>query len=347
MAEPVGRPVLMLGSVPLPSAESVFTEVSKRIGGLARSIPDGETGERLKWLGWQSQRLRENADFEVVDSMEFDGPHLRINVALYRLRDGVDPDGVEVKALGYAEAVAESYPVFRRLRDRGVIEPGVRMQVSMPSPVGIALLFGPQLHDVLAAIEQAMIREVASIGEVVPADELAIQWDLAIETQVEESLEQQRPVYPVSWPLEDSVASTAQIGSAVPDQALLGFHLCYGTATEKHIIDPRDLTVAVRIANALTAAVPRPIDWLHLPVPQDCDDDLYFAPLRDLELGADTQLYLGLVHDADDTDRARRRLTSAERHQTGFGVGYECGLGRRDPASIPEMLDFHRVVATL
>src|SRR5271167_422 len=42
----VSRSVLLLGSVPLESPIAVFEAVAAALGGLARRIPDGETGER-------------------------------------------------------------------------------------------------------------------------------------------------------------------------------------------------------------------------------------------------------------------------------------------------------------
>ena len=101
----------------------------------------------------------------------------------------------------------------------------------------------------------------------------------------------------------------------------------------------------MRIANAIAASVSRPVDWIHIPVPRDRDDEAYFAPLAGLALDPPTRLHLGLVHLTDGTAGARKRIAAAERVVTGFGIGTECGFGRRDPATVLDLLDLHRAVA--
>ena len=45
--------VLLVGSIPLESAEEVFRAVALGLGELIAAIPDGETGVRKNWTGWQ------------------------------------------------------------------------------------------------------------------------------------------------------------------------------------------------------------------------------------------------------------------------------------------------------
>ena len=44
----------LVGSVPLPDTESVFRVVVNALGAHLRRIPDGETGERRRWIFFQS-----------------------------------------------------------------------------------------------------------------------------------------------------------------------------------------------------------------------------------------------------------------------------------------------------
>jgi hypothetical protein len=44
-----------------------------------------------------------------------------------------------------------------------------------------------------------------------------------------------------------------------------------------------------------------------MPVPRNRDDHAYFLPLHDLRISPETELFLGLVHDSDGTEGARRR----------------------------------------
>ena len=113
----------------------------------------------------------------------------------------------------------------------------------------------------------------------------------------------------------------------------------------RHWKEPEDTAVLVRVANAIATTVSRRIDWIHMPVPVDRDDDAYFAPLAGLGLDPATRLYLGLIHFTDGIEGARRRIRAAERVVADFGVGTECGFGRRDPATVLELLDLHRAIA--
>ena len=52
-ADPLQTPLLLVGSIPLEDAEAVFDTVAKTIGPRLASVPDGETGLRSNWIGWQ------------------------------------------------------------------------------------------------------------------------------------------------------------------------------------------------------------------------------------------------------------------------------------------------------
>jgi hypothetical protein len=84
---------------------------------------------------------------------------------------------------------------------------------------------------------------------------------------------------------------------------------------------------------------------MHMPVPRDRADDAYFAPLRDLKLHQETELYLGLVHIHDGAEGARGRIAAAQRAVAKFGVATECGMGRRPSETIPDLLRLHSAVA--
>lgn len=132
-----------------------------------------------------------------------------------------------------------------------------------------------------------------------------------------------------------------RLGDMVPAEAELGYHLCYGDFRHKHAVEPKDCGNMVRIANGVAGRLKRPIDWIHMPVPRDRDDDAYFAPLAGLELPERTKLFLGLVHYTDGEEGARRRMAAASRHRADYGIATECGMGRRDPATIPGLLKLH------
>lgn len=127
----------------------------------------------------------------------------------------------------------------------------------------------------------------------------------------------------------------------MPAGVQVGFHLCYGDYEHAHFVEPTDTSWIVRSANALCAALDRNVSWFHLPVPRGRDDDAYFAPLGGLDLDPATVVYLGLVHATDGVEGATRRAAAGRRHLPTFGVATECGMGRRDPTTIPDLLRLH------
>jgi hypothetical protein len=82
-----------------------------------------------------------------------------------------------------------------------------------------------------------------------------------------------------------------------------------------------------------------------MPVPRNRDDVAYFAPLHNLHLHPETELYLGLVHYTDGVEGTQRRIAAAQKVIVDFGVATECGLGRRRSETIPELLRIHSEVA--
>src|SRR5205807_7338741 len=141
------------------------------------------------------------------------------------------------------------------------------------------------------------------------------------------------------------VERLVRLGHRVPAEVELGYHLCYGDAGHKHFVEPVDASKLVEVANAISAEVRREINWIHMPVPRNRTDDAYFAPLRQLQLHPETELYLGLVHFTDGVEGTRQRITSAQRSIIDFGVATECGLGRRSAETIPALLQIHREVS--
>ena len=86
------RDALLIGSVPLQSPDKVFEAVGGTLGDLLHRVPDGECGERLDWVAWQS------AAFERIPFVEHsemdqggDGP----SGPQYRVRPGFPTAAVQ------------------------------------------------------------------------------------------------------------------------------------------------------------------------------------------------------------------------------------------------------------
>ncbi|HKA51235.1 MAG TPA: hypothetical protein VKK19_16755 [Candidatus Dormibacteraeota bacterium] len=341
---PVG--VHLVGSLALDSAEEVFRATSEILGERLRRIPDGETGPRSIWVGWQYTALSRVEDLEAVErAQKTQGTPLE-----FRPRSGVDPRGIDLGSLGYAPEALTSYAVFQHLKAQGTIPPRVRFQVALPTPFsGTQVWVERGSREALTpAFERAMRTAVEEVVESIPANEMAIQWDVCLEVGFWD-----RPYFNFldSDPMDDATQATVlgnlgELGDLVPAGVELGYHLCYGDWGHQHFKQPDDAGKLVEMANGISAAVRRRVDWIHLPVPRDRDDAAYFEPLRALALQPGCELYLGLVHYTDGVEGTDRRIATARRFVTDFGVATECGMGRRpEGQDIRELLRIHRDVS--
>jgi hypothetical protein len=131
----------------------------------------------------------------------------------------------------------------------------------------------------------------------------------------------------------------------VPEGVDLGYHLCYGDVEEAHFVQPTDAGYLATFTSRLLETSPRTVNWVHLPVPIERDDEEYFAPLAGVELPEGTELYLGLIHHEDGVEGALRRAQAAATAQPHFGVATECGFGRGPSERTGPLLDLHAAIA--
>ena len=342
--------LLLVGSVPLDTAAAVMRTCGGAIGDHVAALPDGEVGDRSIWVVCQAYRVfHEHPDLETVARPDDPDPEkawipkgFSEGIWSFRTKPGVSD--VAFPDLRYATWALESYDSFRRLRDAGELPADLRFQVSLPTPAGGLSFFfhdPPELERHYPAYEGAMLREVDKIAAAIPTDDLAIQWDVCWEVL---EIEGAKLPWALPHPWERYVASLAKLNGAVPEGALLGHHLCYADLGHQHYVEPKDLATCVRMAHATVAESPRPVDWIHMPVPRDRHDDAFFEPLRDLDVG-DTRVFLGLIHHTDGEPGTRRRLATASKYLPRFGLATECGFGRRAPETLEELLRLHRRLA--
>jgi len=223
------------------------------------------------------------------------------------------------------------------LQTSGVIPAHVKFQVCLPTPIAPTYnnIVPSDRPAVLSSLTRHFVGEVQKIAAAVPNHRLALQWDVCQEVLAWEGYYEPGPV---DFRAETLAILTA-VGNAVPPAVELGFHLCYGSPLDEHLVQPKDATILVAIANAVTANVARPIAFFHLPVPKARTDDAYFAPLRTLALRG-AELYLGLIHH-DNVAGDAARLAAARKHARVDGIGTECGLGRGDPKRLESLLASH------
>ena len=338
----------LVGSVPLADSETVFRAVCAELGPHLRRIPDGETGERIRWIWFQREMLWNHPDMEedpdagLYAVYQWDGVLLRETPYL-RFKPSVDPDTVRFPT-GYAEAAAASYATYARMRDEGVISPETRFQVALPTPMSTGYMYvSPASRDAyLPAYERSLLEALDGILNAIPHDRLSIQWDVCQEVLLFEDYFSHRP----DDYKEEVFSLLSRLGARVPESVELGYHLCYGSPADEHLVMPKDMGILVEISNGLAAGLGRRLDFLHLPVPKDRTDSTYFQPLQELNIPDSAGVILGLIH-YDDTAGDEARSKAALDFLPAFGVASECGWGRTDPQRVASLLTSHRLAVEL
>jgi hypothetical protein len=324
----------LIGSVNAPDAESVFRLVAGELGDHVRRIPDGETGDRLGWIGWQIPALlaaglvpdgEASADGYTMPQFRVDGP-------------------VKFGNLGYADAAIASWAIFDRLQAEGVIPAHVRFQVSLPTPQATvsAWVREEDRATVFPAYRRALFAELDQILDGIPNERLALQWDVAVEIGILDG--------PFSDPadFETIIDRLADCGDRVPAGVELGYHFCYGDYGHEHFKQPESTALPVKIADRLTAELRRQINWITIPVPRHVDGPEYFAPLSGLRMRPGTEVYLGVVYDRADAAVSKRLIdlaAEAIRSSQPFGVCTECGMGRVPAEQVAETVRKHALVS--
>jgi hypothetical protein len=274
--------------------------------------------------------------------VQWDGKLVR-EIPRLRVKPGATIDPASFKT-GYADMAIESWQVFERLQKAGDIPAGVKFQISIPTPIAPTYnnMVPGDRQKVLAALVPHFLGEVGQIAKALPNDRIALQWDVCQEVLAWEGYYDKGPVDF----RKETVDQLVRIGNGVPASIEFGYHLCYGSPADEHMVLPKDMGIMVEMTNAVAAGVTRPIQFFHVPVVKARTDDGYFAPLKNLKLQADTELYLGLIHHNDAAGDAAR-LAAARRHHRVDGVGTECGMARGDPARLPALLAAHSKAAEL
>ena len=343
---------MIVGSVPLEGPEEVFRACASALSPYLSAYPDGETGSRKYWtFSLASLVYSRHPDLVAVNAPEAGevtqpGPEAgqeewNRSWWTFRLRDGVD--SLTFDHLHYTAAAVESYGIFARLRDEGVIPAGARFQVSLPATGSAVMGFfanseeWPVIYD---AYRRAIRAEVRQIADQVPHEDLVIQWDIA--SEVRDILAGDKQLLP--WSPKTSVEEKWQrhlgdmneLSHEIPEDVALGYHFCFGTwgGWPKSVSD--DISIHVRLANEAVRRAGRRVDYVHMPVMPDAADD-FFPPLEDLAIG-DTRPFLGIVLN-DGLDAFDRRAKAVARYLSDFGIGSYCGWGREAPEDVPMLLE--------
>lgn len=352
--------VMLVGSMPYDDAETVFRKAGPALAGHAGFLPDGEVGERKNWVGMLAEHIySRHPAFEetlappgrtlVQPDRDAEGPPMEEIPGIwnFRVKPGAD---VRFDDLRYGTHAVESYRVFRRLRDDGVIDPGVRFQLAIPATCS-AIDWNFENPDdwptVYRAYNDRAREEIElALGEI-PADELVVQWDVAWEF-VDMAIGDKRlfaffPPFTATEKFQRYAAQLDDLWQGIPEETLLGYHWCYGTWGGWPMVAMEDLSLCVRMSNEAAQRTGRRLDYVHMPVVKHPTAE-FFAPLADLDVG-DTAVYLGMIHHTDGVDDFRRRRDLARRYLPEFGIAGVCGYGRVDPTELDHVLEVHSACA--
>nr|POF26257.1 hypothetical protein CFP56_22406 [Quercus suber] len=331
----------LVGSVPLPDSAAVFRQCLAGLPARLRRIPDGETGARYNFTLWQAgvfakspALLTEFKNNAIISSREFTPAELDDAIETLTLDGPLET--------GYDTAALESYAVFKRLRDEGVVPAGTRFLVCIPTAANVLspfVQFAAQAR-VEPIYEHALYRAIKNIQASIPHEDLSFQIDLAVDTAFWEEVEMYKPWFGgdvKSYVVDYVLRMIEQIDPDVE----LGLHNCYGDMEHRHWMEPTSLAAVVERGLRILAASPHPVAFFHCPVPRSALDTLdpYLAPLHDFYPTLKAQhgeLVLGLVHP--DRPTTQRMLDAAGRVVPEFAVASECGWGRTPPDQLADIM---------
>jgi hypothetical protein len=341
------------GSVNMPDGETVMREISARVPIGVRRMTDGETGDRGYWIYFQINKFLTMPEFESVHvgqayESESDAPPMH----RLRLAPGASATTITWPDLGYANAYIASFAIFDRLQQDGTIPRDVRFQLQYPTPMAsMAAAIEPEdLADVAVSYEAALFADLGRALETLDHHRCAVQWDVAVEFRLLEGTRGPQV------PLGHITPALVRCVERVPKDVPVGMHLCYGDYGHRHFKQPESLQMQTRLVNAAVSAAQRSVNFVSFTVPQNRSDADYFAPLRDLSAGLETELYFALVpyhpHDqpegttAAQTTHIDAGLAQSTAGSREWGICTECGMGRVAADDVPRLLDLHREILT-
>lgn len=331
--------LLLIGSIPLDTPEEVFRTFAPELGDWLAYLPDGEIGDRRYWIDGIAHRvLNGHREIETLrypepdsDGVETWRPQGAHDQYQFQVRPGIDQVrfGDAGWRLGYTRDAINSYFVFRQLKQDDVIPDHMRFQVCIPLTYSCIASYFPDpdhLTRVVPGFNAALRAEVAEIVNHIPATELAIQWDLAIENRLIQFFLADGDVEGARAEARRLAEPATEICEAIPADVMMGYHSCYGTLNGWPSRQPADTTGTVLLLNAVCRASERRVDFVHFPTIAATDDD-YFKPLADLDIGK-ARAFVGAIHHMHGPEGLRAQLATVKKYLPRFGLAAPCGFGR-------------------
>jgi hypothetical protein len=262
------RKAHLVGALPGDSPQEALDLAYSTVGPHLRSVPDGETGERRKWVIAVFDMMRRHPDVAVAKDFggtydtsaddrhvdpatgggnwsDFDHiPRLKLKRPWKRPR----PEFIDAGILSSFEA---GYPAFREARDRAGT-PEQSFQVGAPGDFDMAVCcFGPQVVLSKRSFTDAIVREITDVRRRAGDDvvfQLEIPWQLYPVSAVPERLRPAAAGY--------FARAMARLVRRCPPGTRFGIHLCLGDMHHRSVVQLVDLEPVVLVANRIAEKWP-------------------------------------------------------------------------------------------
>ncbi|SDM23982.1 hypothetical protein [Allokutzneria albata] len=322
------RAVHYVGSLPGEDAGSAMSGALATSGPKLRTLADGETGERNRWIVNFVDSLDGHPDLEMLAKGTWSSYK---DIPKYRIRKGRALTG-DALNLTYVDEFRRSYPVFKKLREEHRHE-GLRYQVGVPGPLDLAMFvfgpIGPFKH--VEPFHDATVREIRQI-HAEAGDDVLFQIEVPVELVFMTKAPKLVHGLLSRWLAKKVVA----VAAGAPEGTSFGVHLCLGDLNNKALGKMKSAAPLVTLSNAIAAAWPagRKLEYVHAPLAMGdlppSPDESYYRALSKLALPPGCRFIAGLAHENQDLDTQRRLLALVERLvNDSVDIACACGLGRR------------------
>lgn len=328
----------LVGSFPATNAESAMRTTLAGLKDLLVSVPDGETGWRYYFTAGLSQKIAgQNPALGGVwrsyDEQFNPLPAPQVNEAAKQaILDTIalHPD----LDFGYAAEAIASYQTFLKLKQEGVIAKNLRFQVSLPGIGSFTMFILPEYQSAMEKLAfRALRKDVVRIAQELPGTDIAMQFDIAADFIMMEAQKDatyldtlRADFHPRSEDLKKLYSNQyIELINQVDPAATVGLHICPGNISNRAVLEPKDMSVSVELANTIVSRIARSLDWVHFGILPSWKNESHYAPLKGMQPGP--AVYLGLVYP-NDREGAEQRISCAHEHMEAFGIAPSCGLGR-------------------
>ena len=227
-----------VGSLPYDCCEDAFRNVSREVGGYLRRMPDGETGERIKWIVFQQRMLQQHAALEMDTSI----PPLPVKqgdgtVIVRSSASASSRTSTRVASSSTRATIAlQSQPTRCSGECATKADTAARAGSSSPcrhrwrpASCTSARMAG---RDTSGHTACAPAGAGSNILAAIPHADLSIHSTCARRSAVRNYFPERDGDY------KDIVfRQFARLSAAVPDDAELGFHLCYGSPGDQPLVN--------------------------------------------------------------------------------------------------------------